>query len=136
MSKKAYYDARNRCNNSNHKRYADWGGRGIRFEFESYDAFMQEMGGKPLGYSLDRIDNNGNYCVGNVRWASHSTQQLNKRVRKTNKFGMTGVREVKAKGLVTPTYQAYINVNGKFKQLYAGPSLEDAISARRQYVLE
>jgi len=136
MSRKAFYDAKNRCTNPNHKRYADWGGRGIKFEFSSYHEFMEEVGCKPLGYSLDRIDNNGNYCVGNVRWATRSTQQLNKRVRKTNRFGVTGVREVKAKGLVTPSYQAYINHNGKFKQLYAGPSLQDAIAARRDYVLE
>lgn len=130
-AKKAFYDAKQRCENIDHPRYKDWGGRGIAFEFSSFTEFIEEVGFPKDGESLDRKDNNASYCSGNVRWASRSTQQLNKRPSKRNKTGAIGVREVKAKGLLTKTFQAYVSVNGKFLQLYAGPSFEAACLARK-----
>lgn len=130
----AYHDAKQRCTNPNHKRYSDWGGRGIEFRFNSFKAFLDYVGRAPEDTSLDRIDNNGHYEVFNIQWSGRSTQQHNKRVRSENKFGVTGVRQVHTKGLKTPTYQAYVHKNGVFTQLYCGPSLEDAKAARSTYI--
>ena len=131
---RAYHDAKQRCTNPNHKRYADWGGRGIEFRFNSFQAFLAFIGPAPENSSLDRIDNNGHYEVYNIKWSTRSQQQHNKRVRKANKFGMTGVRQVSAKGLQTPTYQAYVHKDGVFNQLYCGPSLDEAKAARGAHV--
>lgn len=131
---RAFHDAKNRCTNPNHPRYPDWGGRGIQMNFTSFEQFISYIGIKPSKeYQLDRKNNDGDYEVGNVRWATRQTQQLNKRVQKTNPFGISGVRQVKSKGLITPTYQAYCKENSKFKQLYSGPNLAAAILARKAW---
>lgn len=75
----SYYHARERCNNPSSKRYAYYGGRGITFEFESFEQFFKELGPRPAGLTLDRIDNNQGYKPGNVRWATASEQNCNKR---------------------------------------------------------
>jgi hypothetical protein len=70
-----------RCLNPNDHAYKDYGGRGIKVCDEwrrSYPAFIAHVGKRPSGdYHLDRIDNNGNYEPGNVRWATRSQQQRN-----------------------------------------------------------
>jgi hypothetical protein len=79
----AYQRAKNRCNDPNHPRFDDYGGRGIRFLFTSFAQFLAEVGRRPAGwfpsgrpiYSLHRIDNDGNYEPGNVRWATAKEQQ-------------------------------------------------------------
>jgi hypothetical protein len=78
--KQTYNDARKRCENQNCPIYSYYGGRGIEFRFTSFEEFYEELGSKPdPTYSLDRIDNNGHYEVGNVRWASKSEQVANRR---------------------------------------------------------
>lgn len=79
---KAYYQAHQRCTNPNCKAWKDYGGRGIKFMFESFEQFYSELGDKPEPkrlYSVDRIDNDGNYESGNVRWATRSQQNSNQR---------------------------------------------------------
>lgn len=51
----------------------------VEFRFESYEQFLQELGPRPDGMTLDRIDVNGHYEPGNVRWATHYEQVRNKR---------------------------------------------------------
>jgi hypothetical protein len=76
----AYTRAKQRCINPNHHKWKDYGGRGIKFLFTSFDQFYKELGPRPQGKSLDRFPNNdGNYEPGNVRWATRSEQELNKR---------------------------------------------------------
>lgn len=77
---RAYNSARTRCNNPNNAGYSYYGGRGIEFRFKDFDEFISELGERPSdGHSLDRIDNDGHYEKGNVRWATKSEQMNNRR---------------------------------------------------------
>jgi hypothetical protein len=72
--------AKQRCTNPKSQRWPSHGGRGIKFLFSSFGEFITHIGRRPVGdYSLERIDNDGNYKKGNVKWATRSEQQKNKR---------------------------------------------------------
>jgi hypothetical protein len=76
-----YKQAKKRCQNQGHKDYRRYGGRGIQFRFHSFEEFYKELGLRPVGMTLDRIDNNGHYEVGNVQWATRKQQIDNRRPR-------------------------------------------------------
>lgn len=70
-----------RCTNPKDKGYKYWGGRGISVckRWLSFANFYKDMGKKPKNYSIDRINNDGNYCPSNCRWASRQDQAFNQR---------------------------------------------------------
>ena len=84
-----------RCTNPNSHKYPRYGGRGITVcdeWLESFQAFYDHIGDAPTPkHSLDRIDNDGNYEPGNVRWATPHQQRVNQE---------NGTRELKFNGEV------------------------------------
>lgn len=70
---------RSRCYNPNDKRYSRYGGRGIQVctEWDDFSTFLRDMGERPTGMTLERVDNDLGYCKQNCRWASRQEQNHN-----------------------------------------------------------
>lgn len=80
----AWQALRARCNKVNGVGYANYGGRGIKCceRWNSFEAFLEDMGVCPPGLTIERVDNDGNYEPTNCIWADMVTQNKNKRPRK------------------------------------------------------
>lgn len=75
-----------RCYNKNYKEFHHYGGRGITVHKRWLDFrnFYADMGDRPKGTTLDRIENDKDYEPGNCRWATPKEQSNNRRKRRTN----------------------------------------------------
>ena len=104
---------KSRCYNLNHPNYIDYGGRGITIcdrwkERGGFSNFLEDMGERPEGYSLERIDNELGYFPENCKWADKTQQANNNRkVKHAKGFYKRGNH-----------YIARINIAGKV--LYLG----------------
>jgi hypothetical protein len=80
---KIWASMKQRCLNPNQKGYLNYGGRGVRVctrWCDSFEAFLADLGRRPSPrHQLDRIDNDGDYEPGNVRWALRAVQNRNRR---------------------------------------------------------
>jgi len=128
LIKKVYYEARRRCHNKNHKQWFDYGGRGIKFNFKSFEDFLNELGPRPFGYQLDRINNDSHYEIGNVRWASPSENSKNTRIYKSNTSGVKGVSFKKKYNQWVARVQEYPSKREVL--LYVGKDFFEACCAR------
>lgn len=135
---RAWHAMNQRCHNPNLPNYKDYGERGIqvcdrwRGDFRN---FIEDMGEKPEPkelYSLDRIDNDGNYEPGNCRWTTMDVQIRNQRVKKTNRTGVRGVHWCNT----VNAYVARIQVAGRSIYLGQFDSLDEASEVRRQAELK
>lgn len=77
-----------RCTNPNCDKYEYYGGRGIKVcdRWRNFDAFVTDMGPRPEGYWIERINNNGNYEPSNCKWASAKEQRSNQREYKPKTY--------------------------------------------------
>ena len=82
---KSWSAMKQRCTNTRNAEFYLYGGRGVSVcnrWIDSFENFIKDMGNKPKGMSLDRIDTNGNYCPENCRWATDEQQNNNTRKNK------------------------------------------------------
>lgn len=88
---KIWSNLKNRCLNPHNPYWPDYGGRGITVcdRWLTFENFFEDVGFRPEGrhgkmplYTLDRVDNEGNYEPGNWRWATHTEQAQNRRPRR------------------------------------------------------
>jgi hypothetical protein len=115
-----------RCTNEKHHNYGLYGGRGIEVcdrWFNSVENFYTDMGDRPPGMSLDRIDNDGDYEPDNCRWATAKEQSRNKRNN----------RLIEGKAMAEWCEDNNLNYNAVAHRLYRllkkGMSDEDAVNA-------
>jgi len=123
---KAYQHMMSRCYNPNDSNYHNYGGRGI-FVCEKWrghpKAFLEDMGRKPSGCELERLDNNSGYSPSNCAWKNHIDQAKNRRT--TTRFKYRG-RMICLKDICKSKGLPYSTIHSRIK--YGGWTLEDAIS--------
>lgn len=129
---KSWQSMKSRCLNPKATGYEYWGGRGIKIcdrWLNSFENFLADMGKRPEGATLNRIDNDGNYEPQNCKWSFISEQQLNKRIQKNNRSGYKHIHYIdseqrKKKWVVSISY------NGKQHNIGRYTTLDEAIIAR------
>lgn len=126
------------CSRTRSEEYAEWHGdvticdRWDTTKGGSFENFLEDMGERPEGMTINRINGAKCYSKETCEWASLSLQSFDQKRKKQNKSGRSGVnwradREV---------WEARIGVNNEIKILYYGPSFEDAVSAREEAELK
>lgn len=134
---KTWASIKSRCYNKNSAPYMYYGNRGIVMsdEFKN-DAklFLDYIRSLPdyrkKGYTLDRIDNDGNYERGNLRWASILVQNANRNKPKMNSSGYAGVY------LHRGRLEVYIKINSINNYIGAYATPEEAAIARDTYIIK
>ena len=89
-----YHAAKGRCENPKRTNYSYYGARGVQFKFANLDELIAAIGMRPHpSLTLERINNDGHYEAGNVRWATRTEQQANRRAPRPyrSKHNPTGV---------------------------------------------
>ena len=115
-----------RCYDTNDEQYKNYGGRGIKVcdrWRESFWNYAEDVGLPPFpDASIDRVVNDGDYCVGNCRWVSKKEQTLNRRPTKMIEF--------RGEALCITDWEKKLGFGGKslWRRLNAGMSVEEAFT--------
>ena len=128
---------RQRCYNQKHKYYLYYGGRGISIceewlDVKNFIKWVEATHPNIEGVSLDRIDNDKGYSPENCRWADRTTQNTNQRMKSNNTSGVKGVYYHKSIG----KWVASIGVESKLKHIGSFKTIEEAVLARDNYIIE
>ena len=136
---KVWVNIKDRILNLKNKRYIDYGGRGITIYEEwkndfvpFYNWAMSNGYEENKNLSIDRIDNDGNYCPENCRWTTKTIQRRNQRIRKDNTSGYKGVSYDKKAN----KYRAYIKINKKSIHLGSFSTAVEGAIAYNNYIIE
>lgn len=131
--------AKQRCYNPKNSKYEYYGNKGITvcdkwlaISYFGVRNFLEDMGERPEGTSIDRIDVNGNYCKENCRWASPSVQGYNQTKRSTNTSGVTGVYWNSRR----EQWEAKITVKNEDKYLGSGVDFNEVVKIRKEAELK
>ena len=125
-----------RCYNPRYIDYHKYGARGIDVyspwrndpkQFIDYIATLDHFGEE--GRTIDRMDNELGYFPKNLRWATSSQQNTNKRISKRNKSGFIGVYFHKGR------WMANVGMNGKLQHIGYYDSVYEAVEARNEYII-
>lgn len=119
-----------RCSNENNPNFSNYGGRGIKVcdrWINSFENFISDMGERPRGLTIDRIDVNGNYEPSNCRWASDKQQARNKRNTYIVEFN----------GVIKPLIEHCNDVGIEYKTVFkrisqSGYSIDKALTKKVQ----
>lgn len=135
-TKKSWTMMKQRCYNTNAPDYDYYGGRGIRVcsrWLESFDLFFEDMGLRPEGLTLDRVDVNGNYEPSNCKWSTAKEQRNNQRIQTEARCdSSTGIRGV-SKEKYYQRFKVEVKVQGIRYVLYRGPDFFEACCARKSF---
>ena len=129
---KIWEDMRSRCYNPNNAQYKYYGGKGIGMSIWINDFAAFRDYSNTIGYAdnleIDRINPDGNYEPGNIRWVTETIQSRNKGMFKNNTSGFKGVRLIKRKN----KWRAEIGINGKTQFIGEFDTIEEAVQARKK----
>ena len=129
-----YQWAKSRCTNPNVKQYKDYGGRGIQFKFDSFNDFVNHIGNRPVGYMLDRINNDKHYEIGNIHWVTRKEQNQNKGSYDNSTTKITKISIINPRGKYkTLRYCVRVYINHKRIEIYKGASFELATFVLEEY---
>lgn len=127
----AYRHLHGRCENPHNAKYKNYGGRGIRVCERwsgpyGFHHFYEDMGDRPDGCSIDRIDVDGDYCPENCRWADSRIQQANRTIKRkySSQLGVTYNKSLSR-------WVSTLHANGKTHVKYSKTEV-DAIKARKE----
>ena len=120
----SWMSIKERCDSPTHKSYNSYGGRGIRYceRWILFVNFLDDMGERPTGKTLGRIENDGDYKPSNCEWQTHKEQARNRRNSKNIEFD--------GKRLCLSAWAEFLGCSDDVlqKRLAAGWSIESALT--------
>jgi len=131
----AWKNMHTRCYNPVNHSYPNYGGRGISMcdRWLKFENFYSDMGDRPNeNYTVERMNNDGNYEPANCKWATRQEQSINQRMQKNNTSGFRGVHYRK----VNSKWGAQIKYKRKNYQLGYFNTPKEAAEVRDKFIIE